>query len=497
MSARYKSLKLFCVFMGITSTFLFGGGVSSNIKDTDDLISRRNAAWLNKFIEKMSAKDQLKSINEFKDVITTYRQQSKGKGYILPLGPKSKAKLREMSSWLYSNLVNDTFNQDDLPNIIQCSISLSECSFSAHAIFDALEYQLWSYNQEPSGLDDLGYTRLFYAMGQSQYFPTQSGYDPVQKMESYPGFDIHEHLGVIVKRQRLKIQYLRFDSEAENAAHTLAENAAHTLANIIIAYNMMSSQTFTGIRDEFYSKHLIFPLDGAISALADLFDKCRGIKGKVFIDFLPNDDRSMYRRNLYRGLLLDLIRKVERKGMPASSCFDIKRAMPTPDLKRHRDLVLDLNKSLNRNCKDNNKPLLKLAVNKKEGRGFEHLVGKQLPKLGNSYTIENNVYDPNLCSEIDFVITTKTGKIIRIEADGRYHFIQNVHGDTLTQSLNGESRMKTNILRKFGKVLRISGACNDAEYYERISSIVSAIKSFEKSGADVRFIPASAEYASL
>jgi len=123
---------------------------------------------------------------------------------------------------------------------------------------------------------------------------------------------------------------------------------------------------------------------------------------------------------------------------------------------------------------------------------FEEKIGEKLSTLG--YTVESNVYDPNLCCEIDFVVTPPKGQVIRIEADGYFHFNQNFHGQTLTQDLNGLTRLQTNLLRKFGRVFRISSACNSGEYYKRINSIFDIFKKFDASQDRVRFLPDGGEY---
>ncbi len=326
MSRKYILL----LVVGIFSANLFGGsGASPSFKDTDELIKSRKAAWLSETIEPMSAKDQLKSINEFKGAVTAYRQTTKG--YILPLGPQSKEKLRKMSSWLYSNLVAEFFNQKSLPDIIECAISLSECSFSAHYLFDAFEYQLWTYNHKL--LNDLDYTRLFFAMSQSQYFPNQSGYSLEQQAYSHPGFDIHEHLEEIVANQKKKIGYAWLGYGAR-------KSITQTLANIVIAYNMMSGEEFDSIEGKFQSLNMTFPLDGAVSALVDLFDKCTDSEKEQCVTSIQNS------KNLYKSLLLGLICKTEMH-FPARACLDPNQPMPSEALEKHRKLVLDIRKILN------------------------------------------------------------------------------------------------------------------------------------------------------
>ena len=448
--------------MGMYPMYVFASAAIPHANDTDELIKRNNPSWLTETIEPMSARDQLASINKFKAAIDTYREQT---GYILPLGKNSKAKLRKISSWMYSNLVAESFNQSDLPLIIECTISLSECSFSNRYLFDALEYQLWTYNHEPPGLDDLGYTRLFFAMAQSQYFPKQQMFGV--SSSSHPGFDFHKHLKMIVEKKgkELKAPWIRFDAKRD---------IAQTLSNIIIAYNMMGGEEFSAIRDEFHSKALAFPLDEAIDALVILRNK------HFSITTIPNS------KNLYKSLLLDFICKTE-SDFSGSSCFDSTQEMPTESLKKQRQLILDMRQTFNNNPSKNNEVM----------SGFEREVGRQLATLGARYNLENNVYDPDLCCEIDFVITnTQTGVITRVETDGYFHFNQNLHGSKITSDLNGLTRLQTNLLRKFGKVLRVSGSCDAATYKRRIMGICENFKKFEESVLRSWFLPPSHEYAS-
>jgi hypothetical protein len=455
----YQLSKMFVLGLGIFSTCLFASHKQPD--DTDQLMQGKNPSWLTETIAPMSARDQLDAINTFKAEINAHRQQT---NYVLPLGSESKEKLKSMSSWMYSNLIAESFNQEDLPAIIECAISLSECFFSNHYLFDALEYQLWTYNHEPPGLGDLGYTRLFYAMAQSRYFPKQQTFGA--SSSSHPGFDFHKHLSVIVEKKRteLKEPWIHFDAKRD---------IAQTLSNIIIAYNMMSGEEFSAIRDEFHSKSLAFPLDEAIDALLILRNK------HFSITAIPNS------KNLYKSLLLDFICKTE-SDFSASACFDSAQEMPAEFLGQ-RQLILDMRQAFNNNSSQNNEVMSQ----------FERKVGEQLATLGAPYNLENNVYDPDLCCEIDFVVTnTETGTVTRIETDGYFHFNQNFHGVEITQDLNGITRLQTNLLRKFGKVLRISGACDNATYKNRIKGICQNFKKFE--GADLRtwFLPPSHEYAS-
>ena len=284
---------------------------------------------------------------------------------------------------------------------------------------------------------------------------------------SHPGFDFHAHLGKIVANQERTINHLWHE----------AEDVAHVLTNIIIGYNMMSGSELESIATEFKRLNLIFPLDKAIDALAILLDTCRDDSQKrSLIKSIPN------RKNLYKGLLLDFICKTE-SAFSASACFDLTQEMPTDALKRQRKLILEMRKVLN--------------INNGGGTpvsGFEAEIGKRLSKLGTRYKVKNNVYDPNLCCEIDFVVTPSKGAVTRIEADGYFHFNQNFLGHSLTQDLNGLTRMQTNLLRKFGRVLRISGACNSGEYHKRINSIFDIFKKFDASQDRVRFLPDGGEY---
>ncbi len=465
MNSKRRLLKVFFLGTGIFSSSIFGSSLILN--NTDELVKSKDPSWLRQTIAPMSAEDQLSSINAFKASIATYRQHT---NYILPLGPQSKEILKKMTSWLYSNLVADSFNQTDFPDIIQCGVSLSECSFSSHYLFDAFEYQLWSYNHDL--LDDWNYTKLFFAMAQSQYFPKQKclGTSP----SSYAGFDFHDHLGKIVDKQIRKIQnrWLGFNSK---------KNIVQVLTKIIIGYKMMGNEQLLNIRDKFHSVSLVFPLDGAIAALADLLDSFSDeFQKKKFIETIPD------RKNLYKSLLLDFICKTESVLSP-SKYFDTAQEMPTETLKKQRQSILDMRSVLKSN-----------AMSGKVVTGFEKLIGKQLARLGNRYKIENNVYDTNLCSEIDFVVTNiQTGAVIRIETDGYFHFNQNLHGSEITSDINGQTRLQTNLLEKFGKVLRISGACDKKTYEKRIKSILSDIKRFEISQHKRKFIPNSAEYNSM
>lgn len=454
-----KLLKTFILTIGTFSACLCAN-TADRISDTDQLMQSKNPTWLRARIKTMSVEDQLVSIKDFRDEINRYRNQT---DYILPLGPKSKEKLKNISSWMYSNLVTETFDQSNLLPIIQCAISLPECYFSSHYLFDALEYQLWSYNQDLPGLDDLGYTKLFYAMAQSQYFPDQEG------------IDFHRHLRKIVDRARGNFQNRRLNYHKN-------KEIAEILTNIIISYNMMSGKVFSRIKEQFDPEG--FPLDRAITTLADLLDTyADNAQRENFTNIIiPN------KKNLYRALLLDFTCKLE-VGSSISSCFDTRHVMPTDALRRHRKLILDLRSAIN------SKP-----AKKTKQSGFESRVRREL--LNSHYKVESNVYDPNLCSEIDLVVTNiQTGEITRIESDGYFHFNQNFHGDKITSDLNGETRLKSSLFGQFGKVLRVSGACNGIEYEARIRSVLTTLSSndFENNNR-VWFIPSpkikGSEYAS-
>jgi hypothetical protein len=478
--------------VGMYPMYVFASAAIPHANDTDELIKRNNPSWLTETIEPMSVRDQLASINKFKAAIDTYREQT---GYILPLGKNSKAKLRKISSWMYSNLVAESFNQSDLPLIIECTISLSECLFSNHYLFYALEYQLWTYNHEPPGLGDLGYTRLFYAMAQSQYFPKQQTFGactfhptcPEQEnleetstssfssLDASLGFEFHEHLGRIVEYKGKKIQ--------KSLGFYKKKEIAKILTNIIIGYNMMSSKAFSNIKSQFDSRTLVFPLDTATTTLADLLATYADHEQrKRFIkDAIPN------KKNLYRSLLLDFICKPET-GSSANSCFDLTQEMPTDELRKHRKVILDLREVINSE-----------PVKKTKPSGFEIRVKRELSSA--HYKVEDNVYDPNLCSELDLVVTnTQTGEVTRIEPDGYFHFNQNFHGADITSDLNGETRLKSSLLQHFGKVLRISGACDDAEYENRIRIVSSVMRGKDFKNNRVWFIPSprigASEYAS-
>ncbi len=482
-----KLLRIFILAVETFSVCLCASAVH-RVSDTDQLMQRENPRWLNAHVEKMSARDQLDSINDFKAEINRYRKQT---NYILPLGTKSKAKLKNMSSWLYSNLVADSFNQNDLLDIIQCAISLSECYFSSHYLFDALENQLWEWGYQPPRLDDLGYTKLFYAMAQSQYFPKkQSGmfvsFCPIcpeqrdveetsssSSLDSSAGFEFHAYLGNIVDRARRKIQN-------NNLGFYKKKEIAEILTNIVIGYNMMSGKAFSRIKEQFEPTD--FPLDVAITTLADLLDTyADDVQRERFIkDAIPN------KKNLYRGLLLDFICKPET-GSSANFCFDPTQEMPTDVLKRQRKLILDLRAVINSE-----------PVKKTKPSGFEIRVKRE---LGSHYKVKGNVYDPNLCSELDLVVTnTQTGEVTRIEPDGYFHFNQNFHGAEITSDLNGETRLKSSLFQQFGKVLRVSGACDTAAYESRIRSVLSVMRGKDFKNNRVWFIPSprirTSEYAS-
>ncbi len=457
MNFKYKQSKILFLVMGIFSACLFGSSPISP-KDTDELVNQVNPSWLTKTVMPMSAKDQLNSLNTFVTTVSTHRKQT---GYVLPLGPKSKQKLHNMSSWLYSNLSAESFNQSDLPNIIRCAIALSESSFSNHYLFDALEYQLWTYNHQL--LNDLDYTKLFYAMSQSQYFPKDKTFQ--EGKSSHPGFDFHTHLGKVVGNQIWL---------GEND-----EDVANVLTNIIIGYNMMSGSKLDSIEAEFKRLNLMFPLDKAIDALANLLDTCRDDSQKrSLIISIKN------RKNLYKALLLDFICKTD-SNFSADACFDSTQNMTISDaLKRQRKLILKMREVINYKKPTSGKPASK----------FEEIIGEKLSTLG--YTVESNVYDPNLCCEIDFVVTPPKGQVIRIEADGYFHFNQNFHGQTLTQDLNGLTRLQTNLLRKFGRVFRISSACNAKTYKQRIADFSKDFLEFAGGEEHSGFLPNGAEYAS-
>jgi len=456
MNFIYKPSKLLFLAIGIFSACLFGGSSSFRFNDTDELVRQKQPFWLAKTIKPMSAKDQLDSLNTFEKIVSTHRTQT---GRVIPLGPESKAQLQKMSSWLYSNLVAESFNQSDLPSIIKCAIALSESFFSNHYLFNALEYQLWTYNHQL--LNDLEYTRLFYAMSQSQYFPNDKTFQ--EGKSSHSGFDFHAHLGEIVVNQIWL---------GENH-----EDVAHVLTNIIIGYNMMSGSELDSIEAEFKRLNLMFPLDKAIDALANLLDTCRNDSQKRSLIISISN-----RKNLYKALLLDFICKTD-PNFSADACFDSTQNMTISDaLKRQRKLILKMREVINYKKPTSGKPASK----------FEEKIGEKLSTLG--YTVESNVYDPNLCCEIDFVVTPPKGQVIRIEADGYFHFNQNFHGQTLTQDLNGLTRLQTNLLRKFGRVFRISSACNSGEYYKRINSIFDIFKKFDASQDRVRFLPDGGEY---
>lgn len=489
----YQLSKMFVLGLGIFSTCLFASHKQPD--DTDQLMQRKNPSWLTETIAPMSARDQLDAINTFKAEINAHRKRLQQKKCILPLGPESKEKLKNMSSWMYSNLTAESFNQEDLPAIIECAISLSECFFSNHYLFYALEYQLWTYNHEPPGLGDLGYTRLFYAMAQSQYFPKQQTFGacafhptcPEQEnfeetsdssfssLEASLGFEFHEHLRRIIEYKGKKIQ--------KSLGFYKKEEIAKILTNIIIGYNMMSGKAFSNIKSQFDSRALVFPLDTAITTLADLLDTyADDEQRKRFIkDAIPN------KKNLYRSLLLDFVCKSET-GSSASFCFDLTQEMSTNALKRHRKLILDLRDVIN------SKP-----VKKTKPTGFEILVKRELSSA--HYKVEGNVYDLNLCSELDLVVTnTQTGEVTIIESDGYFHFNQNFHGDEITSDLNGETRLKSSLFQHFRKVLRISGACNKTAYKNRIEEVSSVMRTEDFKNNRVWFIPSpeisASEYAS-
>ena len=131
-----------------------------------------------------SASEQFRFLEEFRSLYKAYAT------WVIPLGILSKARLVEISSHVYSNLITDRYSPDDLENYVEIAIALSECDFSNHHIFDALEYCLWSGDI----ITDLQYTRLFFSMSSCQYAPGEYGSNPYQ----HDGFKFHEYLGDII-----------------------------------------------------------------------------------------------------------------------------------------------------------------------------------------------------------------------------------------------------------------------------------------------------------
>jgi len=108
--------------------------------------------WLQADIPTHSAEQQLHFIEAFRSV---YKNNTK---FVVPLGKKSKTRLNEISSYVRSNLVTDRYNQTNFKTCVACAIAFSECDFSNHLLFDALEYSLWTGDL----ITDLQYTRLFF-----------------------------------------------------------------------------------------------------------------------------------------------------------------------------------------------------------------------------------------------------------------------------------------------------------------------------------------------
>jgi len=148
--------------------------------------------WLQADIPTHSAEQQLHFIEAFRSV---YKNNTK---FVVPLGKKSKTRLNEISSYVRSNLVTDRYNQTNFKTCVACAIAFSECDFSNHLLFDALEYSLWTGDL----ITDLQYTRLFFSMSSCQYAPGQNGTNPSQ----HEGFSFHKYLGGIIQRQNTQIQ---------------------------------------------------------------------------------------------------------------------------------------------------------------------------------------------------------------------------------------------------------------------------------------------------
>ncbi len=451
-----KSLKKICILIALlwNSTILYSANLQ-NYADTDSLMNHKNRGWIEAPVATHSARDQLVFVKAFHSTYATYKQEKK---HIIPLGEGSKRRLEQVSSMIYSNLVTDRYNLKDFQNSVACAVALSECDFSNHYLFDALEYCFWAGDS----VSDLDYTRLFFAMLSCQYAPGCRNVCQFQHV----GFEFHKHLGQIINNQNITIQ-----SQDED------RQKIEILTSTIMAYNMMKGSEYTKIRKEFDQENREFPCDASIIKLEGLYQVyCSARRKKDFFDLFPLRTSVINSTNLYVSLLNDLICQTEAKGITLNNLLDWSFHMPSPFLKFQQKLMLGV------------KPYQKYKSST-SASGFENLVDKEIQKLSKDYDIKRNYRHPDLGCEIDFYLTHKiTKRVIIVECDGYYHFTQNIHGPTIDVEINGLSWMRTNIFRKVGKVIRISGACSGDEYYNRIYSIVQNIINLNTSEDDMLFI---------
>ena len=440
--------RFFCFFAVSSVILRVDSYASSGYADTDELMEHDRKGWLQTAVPTHSARDQLEYIKAFH---LSYKLNSK---LVIPLGEISKVRLKEISSWVYSNLVTDRYNQSDFLNCVECTIKLSECDFSNHYLFDAIEYCLWTGDP----ISDLQYTRLFFAMSSCQYAPGEKSTNPFQ----HEGFEFHKYLGDVIQRQNTQSRSTGEDKKK-----------VEILSTIIIGYNMMKGTEYEKIRKEFLSKGIPFPADTAINSLSFLFKTYNeSYRKKKFLKLIPHD-HNVNQVNLYVSILNDLICSSESSTTNIDSLFDPIFFMPTPLLKQQQKLMLGIRPPNGRGLRG-------------KASGFEIKVNAEIQRLSNSHTVISNYVHPQLGCELDFfLVNKKTKQAIIVECDGYYHFKQNIHGSEIHTEINGSSWLRTNIFRKFGKVLRISGACNKADYNRHINNVLSSIIHLENSEEDV------------
>ncbi|MBA4250020.1 MAG: hypothetical protein C0432_03700 [Candidatus Puniceispirillum sp.] len=456
-----KNFKSFCVLIVLlfNADALYCADLPF-YSDTDHLMNHKNRGWIETKVASHSAKDQLAFVKVFHSTYSTYKQGKNKQGKpnnIIPLGEQSKRRLKEVSSMIYGNLITDRYNVEDFHDSVACAIELSKCDFSNHYLFDALEYCFWTGDS----VLDLDYARLFFSMLSCQYAPGCKSQNSFQ----HEGFEFHKRLGEIIDNQSGVIESKDNDMEK-----------IEILTSIIIAYNMMKGSEYTKIREAFVSNSIDFPCDSAIIKLKNLLQAYCGIgRKKDFFRLFPFQS-IINATNLYVSLLNDLICQTESHKLTLNNLLDPSFYMPSSFFKTQQSLMLRV------------KPYQK-NNRSKSASGFENLVGKELQKLSGTYDIKRNYCHPNLGCEMDFYLTHKsTKRVIIVECDGYYHFTQNIHGSEMSCEINGLSWMRTNIFRKVGKVIRISGACSRDEYYKRINSIVQNIININTSEDDMLFI---------
>jgi len=71
-----------------------------------------------------------------------------------------------------------------------------------------------------------------------------------------------------------------------------------------------------------------------------------------------------------------------------------------------------------------------------------------------------------------------------------------IHDSEICIEINGSTWLRTNIFMKFGKVLRISGACNRIDYKRHINSVITNIIKLDESDEDL-FLDGTDEYNTI